>query len=40
MNYNEFLENKKQANINDGVTPIYMPDFLFDFQIKIGDFFG
>lgn len=32
MEYNEFLERKTQANINSGFEPIWIPDFLFDFQ--------
>ena len=32
MNYNEFLQTKSQGGINHGFKPIWMPDFLFDFQ--------
>ena len=32
MNYNEFLEQKSQLECNHGFAPVYMPDFLFDFQ--------
>ena len=32
MNYAEFLERKSQAGAMDGFAPVWMPDFLFDFQ--------
>lgn len=32
MNYEEFLENKYQLGGNQGFEPLFMPDFLFDFQ--------
>lgn len=32
MNYQEFLEHKSQLGTFDGFNPIWMPDFLFDFQ--------
>ena len=32
MKYSEFLENKQQINNDEGFDPIFMPDFLFDFQ--------
>ncbi|HNP91957.1 hypothetical protein [Macellibacteroides fermentans] len=32
MDYNEFLLQKSQLNGNYGFDPIYMPDYLFDFQ--------
>jgi hypothetical protein len=32
MNYKEFLEKKRQLNNNFGFKPIYIPDYLFDFQ--------
>ena len=32
MNYTEFLQNKQQAGIDCGFEPLWMPDFLFDFQ--------
>lgn len=32
MTYNEFIEQKAQLNTNSGFNPVYMPDFLFDFQ--------
>lgn len=32
VKYEEFLERKSQANTDDGFDPVWMPDFLFDFQ--------
>lgn len=32
MEYSEFLENKKQLSGNFGFKPLFMPDYLFDFQ--------
>lgn len=32
MDYEKFLENKKQLSGNFGFGPLYLPDFLFDFQ--------
>lgn len=32
MNYDEFLKSKLQDGNNSGFDPIFMPDFLFDFQ--------
>jgi hypothetical protein len=32
MNYLEFLERKSQLSGGSGFAPIWMPDFLFDFQ--------
>ena len=32
MNYKEFLENKSQLFGDFGFEPLWMPDFLFDFQ--------
>ena len=32
MNYEEFLKNKYQLGGNYGFEPLFMPDFLFDFQ--------
>jgi hypothetical protein len=37
MNYSEFLYNKSQSDIYSGFDPIWMPDFLFDFQKAIVD---
>jgi hypothetical protein len=30
--YNSFVLSKSQANCDDGFTPVWVPDFLFDFQ--------
>lgn len=35
MTYEEFLENKKQISGNFGFKPLYIPDFLFDFQKEL-----
>jgi len=35
MRYQEFLEAKSQTDINHGFDPIWMPDFLFDFQKEL-----
>src|SRR5262245_53673432 len=32
MNYDKFLEKKSQICHMDGFKPVWMPDFLFDFQ--------
>ncbi len=32
MDYQEFLKQKSQSGTMDGFDPVYMPDFLFDFQ--------
>lgn len=32
MNYAEFLHRKSQLDSGDGFDPVFMPDFLFDFQ--------
>lgn len=32
VNYSEFLERKSQLGGNSGFEPLWMPDFLFDFQ--------
>lgn len=32
MRYEDFLNNKAQLGGNHGFSPIWMPDFLFDFQ--------
>ena len=32
MEYTEFLENKSQLGGDHGFDPVWMPDFLFDFQ--------
>jgi len=33
--YAEFLEKKSQAVLMDGFDPVWMPDFLFDFQVHL-----
>lgn len=35
--YHEFIKKKSQANIGDGFEPLWMPDFLFDFQQHLTD---
>ncbi len=32
MNYCDFIDSKSQLDINSGFNPVFMPDFLFDFQ--------
>lgn len=32
INYTEFIRNKGQLSTNSGFKPLFMPDFLFDFQ--------
>jgi len=32
MEYKEFLESRKQRGVDSGFEPVFMPDFLFDFQ--------
>ena len=32
MNYDEFLHSKTQGGADSGFDPVWMPDFLFDFQ--------
>lgn len=32
MKYSEFIEKKSQSENNSGFEPVWMPDFLFDFQ--------
>ena len=31
-NYLKFLEKKSQSGTQDGFEPLWLPDFLFDFQ--------
>lgn len=38
MNYEEFLNMKAQLGTKDGFDPIFMPDFLFDFQGKLVEY--
>jgi len=37
VEYKDFLKAKGQANTGDGFDPIWMPDFLFDFQASMVD---
>ena len=37
MSYSEFLQLKSQLDSGDGFDPVFMPDFLFDFQSHIVD---
>lgn len=37
MNYEDFLSVKTQAGADSGFPPVWMPDFLFDFQAEIVD---
>lgn len=32
MTYSDFLQAKAQCASNHGFAPVFMPDFLFDFQ--------
>ena len=35
MNYEQFIDHKTQAGADSGFEPVWMPDFLFDFQASI-----
>lgn len=35
MSYQEFLNNKSQYGVLSGFEPVFIPDFLFDFQKNI-----
>lgn len=35
MNYTKFIKQKRFYNIKDGFKPLWIPDFLFDFQKEI-----
>ena len=35
MNYSEFLDRKSQSRSDSGFGPVWMPEFLFDFQKRI-----
>jgi len=35
MTYDEFVAGKSQGNHGDGFQPVWMPDFLFDFQASM-----
>ena len=37
MEYSEFLRSKSQSNTGNGFEPVWMPDFLFDFQKHLTD---
>jgi SNF2 family DNA or RNA helicase len=37
LNYQDFLKHKAQSDINSGFDPVWMPDFLFDFQKYLVD---
>jgi hypothetical protein len=37
MDYRKFLDRKSQFNTGNGFDPIFMPDFLFDFQTALVD---
>ncbi len=37
MTYAAFLENKAQLGANDGFAPLWLPDFLFDFQRALAE---
>lgn len=37
MNYHDFLRAKSQANTGCGFKPLWMPDFMFDFQSSLVD---
>jgi hypothetical protein len=38
MNYKEFLEKKSHLSGNFGFEPVYIPDYLFDFQKYISEY--
>lgn len=37
MNYQEFLKTKSQDTSAFGFPPVWMPDFLYDFQKKLAE---
>lgn len=37
MDYKEFIDRKSQAGESSGFEPVFMPDFLFDFQRSLID---
>jgi hypothetical protein len=37
MKYTEFLDAKSQLGSGDGFEPVFMPDFLFEFQVDLID---
>ncbi len=38
MTYEEFLENKRHKSIDFGITPVYIPEEMFDFQKHIAEY--
>ncbi len=38
MDYTEFLESKKHTSSDFGITPHYVPDFLFDYQKYVTEY--
>ncbi len=34
-NYHQFLEDKRQADSQEGVEPVWIPEFLYDFQADL-----
>lgn len=38
MSYESFLQKKRHISSNDGFVPVFMPDFLFDFQKSLVEF--
>ena len=39
MDYHTFLERKSQSVVQSGFEPLWIPDFLFDFQKHLVDTF-
>ena len=37
MDYREFIQQKQQYGAASGFEPLWMPDFLFDFQVYLTD---
>ena len=37
MEYQEFLKKKKHSTLDKGIDPIYIPDYLFDFQKQVAE---
>lgn len=35
MDYSSFIDKKRQANLYEGVDPVWMPDFLYGFQTDL-----
>ena len=38
MHYEEFIESKRHSAIDYGIDPIFVPDFLFDFQRHVASY--